>query len=199
LTTDSPAGALVRYVTVPNVISIVRLTAAPGLIVLAALEMGMAFLALSILLLLTDWVDGRIARAWKQETTFGARLDAISDVAIYVCIAVGIWLLRPEEFWAERYWLMTIVASYLLSLAVCFAKFGCLPNYHTRLAKTSWLLVTVGVIAFIVGYVWPIRLAMAVVIAANFESIAVTLALRQWRTDVNSLAEAMKSPEKPTK
>jgi CDP-diacylglycerol--glycerol-3-phosphate 3-phosphatidyltransferase len=186
---------VVRYVTVPNVISIVRLLAAPALVVLAAWEMGTAFLALTILLLLTDWIDGRIARAWKQETTFGARLDAISDATIYACIAGGVWLLRPEDFLAERYWLIVLGTTYLLSLAACFAKFGCLPNYHTRLAKTSWFLVTVGVIAFLFGYPWPIRVAMAVVTAANFESIAVTLTLRQWRPDVSSLAEAMRIRE----
>jgi CDP-diacylglycerol--glycerol-3-phosphate 3-phosphatidyltransferase len=188
----------VRYVTVPNVISIVRLLAAPALIALGAWDMSAAFLALAIVLLFTDWVDGRIARAWKQETTFGARLDAISDATIYACIAVGIWLLRPEEFWAERYWLMVLVSSYLLSLLVCLIKFGCLPNYHTRLAKTSWFLVTVGVIAFLLGYPWPIRLAMAAVTVANFESIAVTLTLRRWRADINSLADAVRKPDHKT-
>jgi cardiolipin synthase (CMP-forming) len=187
----------VRYITVPNVISVVRLLAAPGLVALAAWGMATAFLALALVLLMTDWVDGRIARAWKQESTFGARLDALCDVAIYLFIAAGLWLLRPEQFWAERYWLIAILASYLLSAAVCLAKFGCLPNYHTRTAKASWLFVTVGVVAFLFDYFWPIRLAMAIVIAANFESIAVTLALRRWRADVSSLPDAIRLRNAP--
>ncbi|MEO0666178.1 MAG: CDP-diacylglycerol--glycerol-3-phosphate 3-phosphatidyltransferase, partial [Pseudomonadota bacterium] len=31
---------------------------------------------------LTDWVDGHLARAWKQETKLGAMLDPIADKAI---------------------------------------------------------------------------------------------------------------------
>lgn len=183
-----------RYVTVPNAISIVRLLAAPGLIVLARWDMATAFLALAILLLLTDWIDGHLARAWNQQTAFGARLDSISDATIYTFIAIGVWVLRPSEFWAERYWLIALAASYALSLAVCFVKFGRLPSYHLRSAKISWLLATVGIIAFLFGYPWPIRLATSVVTAANLEAIAVTLTLRRWRTDLNSLAEAVRDP-----
>lgn len=162
------------------------------------MDFGTAFLALAVVLLMTDWVDGRLARAWNQETVFGARLDAFSDVAIYVCIAVGILVLRPEAFWDERFWLAAIVGSYILSLVVCLLKFRCVPNYHTRLAKTCWLLVTVGVILFLLDIaVWPLRVAFAAVIAANVESMAVTLALRQWRSNIKSLAEAIRRPDEP--
>jgi phosphatidylglycerophosphate synthase len=191
----------VKYLTIPNCISAARLLAAPVLVVLAAWGYEPLFLGIALLLLLTDWVDGRIARAYGQETTFGARLDAFSDVAIYICITIGIGVLRTEQFWTERYWLAGIGGSYLLSLAVCLVKFRCLPNYHTRLSKISWLLVTVGVTAMLLDdsrwSMWPLRLAFAAVIAANFESIAVTLTLRRWRTDVSSLLEAVRRPEAP--
>jgi phosphatidylglycerophosphate synthase len=186
----------VRYATVPNVISIVRLSAAPAVIALAARGMDEAFLALAVLLLLTDWVDGKIARAWNQTTTFGARLDSISDAIIYACIAVGVWLLDPERFWNERYWLAALVASYLASLMACYVKFRCFPSYHLRLAKISWFLMIVGVVALILDLSpWPLRLAMATVIAGNLESIAVTVALRRWRTNIAWLAEAVRNPD----
>jgi CDP-diacylglycerol--glycerol-3-phosphate 3-phosphatidyltransferase len=188
---STAAGGFVQYATVPNLISVVRLIAAPILIVLAAWDLNAAFLGLALVLLMTDWVDGRIARAWNQQTVFGARLDAFSDVAIYLCIGCGVWLLRPDEFWNERFWLIAVIATYLLSLVVCLFKFGCLPNYHTRLAKSCWLLVTVGVVAMLLNFsIWPLRVALAAVTAANVESIAVTLILRRWRPDVNSLSAA---------
>jgi CDP-diacylglycerol--glycerol-3-phosphate 3-phosphatidyltransferase len=193
---SSSAGGVVRYATVPNLISAVRLLAAPALVALAAGELGAAFLALAVALLMTDWVDGRLARLWNQQTVFGARLDAFSDATIYVCIAWGVWLLRPDEFWGERFWLIAVLGSYVLSLVVCLVKFGCLPNYHTRLAKASWFFVMVGVIVMLLGFsIWPMRLALAAVTAANFESIAVTLTLRRWRSDVSSIRAAMREPE----
>lgn len=184
------------YVTVPNVISVVRLLLAPVVVGLAAQEYELGFLALALTLLLTDWVDGRIARGWGQQTTFGARLDAFCDVAIYACIAWSLWLLQPEQVWGERYFLIALAVTYVLSLTVCLAKFGCLPNYHTRLAKVSWGLVTLGVVAMTLRLsIWPMRIALAMVTAANLESIAVTMALRSWRPDVESLLDARRRPQ----
>ncbi|SLN52295.1 CDP-diacylglycerol--glycerol-3-phosphate 3-phosphatidyltransferase [Pseudoruegeria aquimaris] len=72
----------------PNILTVLRLLAAPAL--------GLVFLGLSapyaewIALLLfigaslTDWVDGYLARAWKQESRFGAMLDPIADKAMVV-------------------------------------------------------------------------------------------------------------------
>ena len=34
--------------------------------------------------LITDWFDGYLARAWKQETKMGAMLDPIADKAMVV-------------------------------------------------------------------------------------------------------------------
>jgi CDP-diacylglycerol--glycerol-3-phosphate 3-phosphatidyltransferase len=42
---------------------------------------------------LTDYVDGRLARAWKQETAFGRMLDPIADkamVVIALAVIVGL-------------------------------------------------------------------------------------------------------------
>jgi CDP-diacylglycerol--glycerol-3-phosphate 3-phosphatidyltransferase len=191
MNSTSVAAQRSQYVTVPNLISVTRLAIAPVLLALAAHDWTVAFLGLAVTLLMTDWIDGRLARAWNQQTAFGARLDAACDVAIYAFIAWGIWVLKPDVFWDLRYGLAVVVLSYLLSMVVCLFKFGCLPNYHTRLSKLSWLMVTVGVIVLLLGLsAWPMWLAFAVVTAANFESMAVTFTLRRWRADVRSVAEA---------
>lgn len=52
---------------------------------------------------ITDWVDGYLARAWKQETKLGAMLDPIADkamVVIALMVIVGYssmspWLVLP--------------------------------------------------------------------------------------------------------
>jgi CDP-diacylglycerol--glycerol-3-phosphate 3-phosphatidyltransferase len=52
---------------------------------------------------LTDWVDGYLARAWKQESRFGAMLDPIADKAMVVIALLVItgfsgmnpWILLP--------------------------------------------------------------------------------------------------------
>ncbi|MEO1704798.1 MAG: CDP-diacylglycerol--glycerol-3-phosphate 3-phosphatidyltransferase [Pseudomonadota bacterium] len=70
----------------PNILTILRLLSAPGIIVaFLVLPRPFADWVAIILFLsasLTDWVDGQLARAWQQETKLGAMLDPIADKAI---------------------------------------------------------------------------------------------------------------------
>ena len=92
---------------VPNVLTIIRLLAAPALAV-----MFLYFdcpwadwfaLILFVMAALTDFVDGYLARAWKQESKFGAMLDPIADkamVLIALLVIIGFsgvkaWILLP--------------------------------------------------------------------------------------------------------
>jgi CDP-diacylglycerol--glycerol-3-phosphate 3-phosphatidyltransferase len=62
-----------------------------------------AALALFLLAAITDWFDGYLARAWKQESRFGAAMDPIADKAMVVIALVVIagysgmnpWLILP--------------------------------------------------------------------------------------------------------
>lgn len=93
--------------TLPNILTVLRLIAAPGVAV-----MFLYFhrpwadwfaLALFVTAAVTDWFDGYLARAWKQESNFGAMLDPIADKAMVVIALVIItgysgmnpWLILP--------------------------------------------------------------------------------------------------------
>jgi CDP-diacylglycerol--glycerol-3-phosphate 3-phosphatidyltransferase len=74
--------------TIPNILTVFRLAAAPGVaLVFVAFDRPLAdWLAIGLFVLaaLTDYVDGRLARAWGQESTFGRMLDPIADKAMVV-------------------------------------------------------------------------------------------------------------------
>lgn len=94
--------------TVPNILTVLRLLAAPAL--------GVMFLyftrpyadwfalALFVGASVTDWFDGYLARAWKQVSKMGAMLDPIADkamvsVALLVLVnssQVAGWILLPS-------------------------------------------------------------------------------------------------------
>ena len=93
---------------VPNILTIMRLAAAPLLPVLflfftRPLADWFA-LTLFIVAALTDYVDGYLARAWKQESAFGAAMDPIADkamVLIALLVINGVsgltpWILLPS-------------------------------------------------------------------------------------------------------
>lgn len=87
--------------------TVCRLFAAPGVAVMflyfhRPLADWFA-LSLFVIAAITDWFDGYIARAWKQESKFGAMLDPIADKAMVVIALVIItgysgmnpWLILP--------------------------------------------------------------------------------------------------------
>lgn len=93
--------------TVPNILTVLRLVAAPGVAI-----MFLYFhrpwadwfaLTLFVVAAVTDWFDGYLARAWHQESKFGAMMDPIADKAMVVIALVIItgysgmnpWLILP--------------------------------------------------------------------------------------------------------
>ncbi len=93
--------------TLPNILTLLRLIAAP-LVPLMFFYFSRPFadfaaLSLFLVAAVTDWFDGYLARAWKQESRFGAAMDPIADKAMVVIALVVItgysgmnpWLILP--------------------------------------------------------------------------------------------------------
>ncbi|MBS9717521.1 CDP-diacylglycerol--glycerol-3-phosphate 3-phosphatidyltransferase [Pseudohalocynthiibacter aestuariivivens] len=91
----------------PNILTVLRLLAAPGVAIMflyfsRPLADWFALL-LFVTAALTDFIDGYLARAWKQESKFGAMLDPIADKAMVVIALLVItaisglnpWVLLP--------------------------------------------------------------------------------------------------------
>ncbi|MDO5606394.1 MAG: CDP-diacylglycerol--glycerol-3-phosphate 3-phosphatidyltransferase [Paracoccus sp. (in: a-proteobacteria)] len=93
--------------TVPNILTIMRLIAAPAVPLMFLYFhrpwADWAALILFLLAAITDWFDGYLARAWNQQTRFGAAMDPIADKAMVVIALVVItgysgmnpWLILP--------------------------------------------------------------------------------------------------------
>lgn len=91
----------------PNILTVLRLIAAPGVAVMFLYFQrpwaDWFALALFVIAAITDWFDGYLARAWKQESKFGAMLDPIADKAMVVIALVVLtgysgmnpWLILP--------------------------------------------------------------------------------------------------------
>ncbi len=96
--------------TIPNILTYIRLAAAPMVAVMFLYftrpYADWAALILFVLAATTDFVDGYLARKWKQESKLGAMLDPIADkamVIIALCVITGFsgmnpWILLPATF-----------------------------------------------------------------------------------------------------
>jgi cardiolipin synthase len=92
---------------IPNILTLMRLLAAPGVAIMflyfARPYADWFALILFVFAATTDWLDGYLARAWKQESKFGTMLDPIADKAMVVIALLVIcgfsgmnpWILLP--------------------------------------------------------------------------------------------------------
>jgi len=178
----------------PNLLSLLRLAAAPILLLLAAADRPTAYLLLLLAALLSDVVDGFLARRLNQRTELGARLDSWGDFAIYMTVPLGAWWLWPDLIRHEAGFVTAVVASYVLPVAFGFLKYRRLTSYHTLGAKISAVLLSAGaLLLFAGGPAWPFRLAVAALVLAELEEIAITAVLPEWKANVPTLRQALRS------
>jgi CDP-diacylglycerol--glycerol-3-phosphate 3-phosphatidyltransferase len=178
-------------VTVPNLIAAGRLVGLVPMLWLAHAGQRTLFFVVLVLLLATDWADGKLAKALDQETELGARLDSVADWAMYAAIGVGLWWLESAVI-VENAWLIAGVgATWGLSAVIALVRFRRLPSYHNRLAKAAWLVAAVGaVLLFLADTAALIPWAFVVVILANLDAAAIGLVLPEWRANVPSVVGA---------
>jgi cardiolipin synthase (CMP-forming) len=117
---DTTAGGTVqadpqaRVLTVPNAISVARLAGVPVFLWLV-LGPRADWWAVGLLVAagLSDWLDGKLARAWNQQSRLGQVLDPAAD-RLYIAATLAGLALRGIIPW----WLVAVLASRELVLGV---------------------------------------------------------------------------------
>jgi CDP-diacylglycerol--glycerol-3-phosphate 3-phosphatidyltransferase len=179
--------------TVPNVLSLSRLLAAPVGLWLAYIGASTAYVWLLAASLITDLLDGKIARWLNQSSDWGARLDSWADFATYMTVPICAAWLRPDVMQSDALTFWAIVGAYTVPVLYGALKFGKLTSYHTRGAVISaYALGIAAVILFAGGPVWPLRLAALVLVCAELEEMAITTVLSTPRSNVKHLGIALR-------
>jgi len=190
----APAGqqpGAATLVTVPNLLSGLRIALVPVLLYLAWTARSTAFLITLSASLLSDLFDGYLARRLGQATQLGTLLDSYGDFATYLAVPLCAWWLWPELIRREAWYAAAIVASYTFPIALGYLKFGRLTSYHTYGAKLSSVVVgSSALLLFAGGPPLPFRIATWVLVVAELEEIAITTLLPEWRSNVPSIFHA---------
>jgi CDP-diacylglycerol--glycerol-3-phosphate 3-phosphatidyltransferase len=178
---------------IPNLVSATRILIAPLMFVFAFLQMETWFLAALIFSGGTDVLDGMLARKLNMITPLGAHLDSWGDFTIYTTMAICAWILWPEITQRELLYYALILFSFLLPVLIGLVKFGKLTGYHTWSVKIAVFMTFVGYLSLYAEITsWPFTLASFLCVYAGLEEILITFVLRQERTDVRSIAAALR-------
>lgn len=175
-------------IQLPNLISTLRLTASPVALYLAWHGYADTVLVVLVVALTSDALDGYLARALGQTSTFGAKLDSAADFTLLLTIPLAGWWLWPEIMRHEAPYFIVAIISATLPPAVHFWKFRTPTSYHTWSAKLAVLCMSGSAILLFAGCSpWLFRLATPMSVLAACEQIAITWVLPESRSDVRSL------------
>ncbi len=183
--------------TIPNLLSLFRIGSVPVLIALAVLGKPSFFLALFILALVSDALDGFFARKFGTTSALGGKLDTWGDIAVYLALPFCVWRLWPQIMARELISIIIACSSLCLPLLLGFLKFGKLTSYHTRGAKIAGLLLGISTPLLLMGGPsWPFRLAVAFFVVAEIEECLITFTLPAYETEIPSLRHLLNRPDR---
>lgn len=174
--------------SVPNLLSLLRLILVPILITLAAYGQAELFLLLLAVSLVSDVLDGYMARKLQQTSELGARLDSWGDILTYGAMISALYLIWPAIFSAQAGFLLAAMLSFILPLLLALSRFGSYPSYHTIGAKVTAILMAP---AYYLLILWDTELFFRAVILLRVlvavEEIAITFALKRPKSNVDSV------------
>ena len=116
--------------TIPNFLSLYRLLMCPVILYWGINRQEQLFSVFLVINLITDVLDGWIARKFNMQTELGARLDSIADFGTYIVAISGIFFFKASDFQpylgSFSVFIFLLIFAHILSLV----KFKRLPSLH---------------------------------------------------------------------
>jgi phosphatidylglycerophosphate synthase len=177
--------------SIPLALTIFRICSAPVLLVLAALGKERFFLWLAIAAMLSDVLDGALARRLGASSETGRLLDSWADLLIALVSFAGATLLWPDTMREEAVYFALVLAALVIPNAWGLLRYRRLLGYHTVSAKASGVILAVGAISLFTGLT-PVlfRLASFIELAVAAEYIAISLIAPGWTGEMKSVWHA---------
>jgi len=183
-----------NVLNVPNMISLYRLLAFPVILYMALTNRESTYVVLLCISLVSDVLDGGIARRFNLETKFGAALDNLADICTYAMAVLGLFVFKWTEIEAHAWILYLFFGLFILSYIVAFARFGKIPGLHLYSAVSAGYIQSIFFfILFVFGfYAWMYYLALGWGVIAYIEKTLVLLRLDDIKGGVKGLYWLMK-------
>ncbi|MCU1272739.1 MAG: hypothetical protein JWO48_170 [Bryobacterales bacterium] len=139
--------------------------------------------------LLSDILDGLIARIFHLRSRLGAFLDSIADMLVSIIAVLGLLAFQKEFLAAHFGPLAVVVALYAAEMLAGLVRYGRLSSFHTVLVRIAAYLQGIFIMSlFLWGYWAGIFYAMiATSVLAYAEELVLLYVLRKWTADVRGL------------
>jgi phosphatidylglycerophosphate synthase len=163
-----------EYLTVPNFLSLSRVLFIPLLLFFIFRGMELAFLITYLLVVSTDFFDGKIARRFNQCTEIGKILDSYCDLILYLSSAYFIYMLHREQILPNLPLLYILIGTIVLSIIVSLIKNKKVIMMHTWLLKIpAGLLFFYMLFSYFISTPYALTFVISVYLLGFIESIII--------------------------
>jgi phosphatidylglycerophosphate synthase len=134
---EFPKTAMRKYISVPNALSALRLLMFPFLLYFAYSGQREYFAWLFLASLISDLLDGFIARRFNMVTEFGSKLDSWGDLCNYIAALYGIMSLYWADVANHATGFSILFGLYFIGMFVMLIKFRRLIGMHLYMSKAT--------------------------------------------------------------
>jgi phosphatidylglycerophosphate synthase len=178
----------------PNLVSSLRLVCSAAIVVVVAAGGTRPwFLGLLAVALLSDAVDGPLARRLNAVSDLGRRIDSWGDYAMLSAGSYGLWVLWPEVIHREIHWLVAGLASCYAIVIYGLVRHSRILAYHTMASKVLAVALPLAVAVLLAGWsAVPIHVVITLNILAAVEELAIAIVLPGFSGEMPSLWHAIR-------
>lgn len=178
-----------KIINIPNALSAYRIVALPFIIYAIATGNKPLYITLLSINLITDILDGLIARVFKLETELGAKLDSVADIGTYLMAFAGMIVLEKAFVTDHKTAFLFLIGLWLLPQMVSLIKFKRFPSFHLYSNKITGYIQGIFIFTyFVFGYSAAYFYFMIVIsYLAYLEELALVLFLPKLRSNLRSV------------
>ncbi|MFZ0473461.1 MAG: CDP-alcohol phosphatidyltransferase family protein [Bacteroidales bacterium] len=183
-----------EFWTIPNLITTYRLLMVPVILYFAISGQEKLFAIFLVINLVSDIIDGFIARRFKMETEIGAKLDSFADNFSYVLAFTGFYIFKIDDFGPHILSLIIFFSMLLMTVIVPLIKFRRFPSYHIYTTKIGgYIQGAFFICLFTIGFITPFYYFMIIWgILGAIECIAIDMVIPEMRSNVKGLYWVLK-------
>lgn len=178
-----------NVLNVPNLISLYRLLVFPVILFMALSNRESTYVILLCISLISDALDGSIARRFNLQTKFGAALDNLADICTYAMAVLGLFIFKWDVIQPHALILYIFFGFFIISYIIAFVRFQKIPGLHLYSAVSAGYIQSIFFfVLFVFGfYPWMFYIAMGWGIIAYIEKCIVLLRLDDIKRGVKGL------------
>ena len=178
-----------NLLNVPNALSAYRLFALPFILYAIYTANRNLFILLISINLMSDMLDGLIARLFNLQTEFGAKLDSVADIGTYLMAFLGMITLEKAFVSSYKVEFIILIALWIIPQLCALIKFRRFPSFHLWSYKVTGYVQGIFIFSyFTVGLYQPyFYLMLLISCLAYLEELILVLMLPQLRSNLKSI------------